>query len=141
MPPPPPAAAAARVRFAPVSRAKCVPQRADAGAYPVPNPESLVPALDVAELTGRWWISAGLNPLFDTFDCQQHFFAATGPGSIAAKINWRVQRPNGQFYERSDLQRFVQDPNLPAALYNHGNEVLHYQARGGGGEIGFRERV
>ncbi len=33
----------------------------------------------------------------------------------------------GQFYERSDLQRFVQDPELPAALYNHDNEVLHYQ--------------
>jgi len=42
-------------------------------------------------------------------------------------VNWRVQRPNGQFYERHDLQRFVQDEKQPSALYNHGNEVLHYQ--------------
>ena len=39
----------------------------------------------------------------------------------------RVARPNGQFYERHDLQRFVQDEAQPAVLLNHGNEMLHYQ--------------
>ena len=58
---------------------------------------------------------------------QVHYFTSPEPGKMYVKINWRVPRANGQFYERSDLQRFVQDPALPAALYNHGNEVLHYQ--------------
>ena len=64
---------------------------------------------------------------FDTFDCQVHYFTSPEPGKMFIKVNWRVQRPNGQFYERHDLQRFMQDPAQPAALYNHGNEVLHYQ--------------
>ena len=33
----------------------------------------------------------------------------------------------GQFYERSDLQRFVQSPTNPAILQNHDNAVLHYE--------------
>jgi violaxanthin de-epoxidase len=33
----------------------------------------------------------------------------------------------GQFYERSDLQRFVQDPGNPAQLLNHDNTMLHYE--------------
>ena len=38
-----------------------------------------------------------------------------------------MSRPNGQFYERTDLQRFVQEPAKPAMLLNHGNTVLHYE--------------
>lgn len=30
---------------------------------------------------------------------------------------------------RNTVQRFVQDPEKPAILYNHDNEYLHYQAR------------
>jgi violaxanthin de-epoxidase len=33
----------------------------------------------------------------------------------------------GQFYERSDLQRFVQNPANPAILLNHDNATLHYE--------------
>ena len=33
----------------------------------------------------------------------------------------------GQFYERSDLQRFIQSPSNPAILQNHDNVVLHYE--------------
>ena len=43
------------------------------------------------------------------------------------KINWRVARPNGQFYERSDIQTFYADENNSAVLHNNGNEYLHYQ--------------
>jgi violaxanthin de-epoxidase len=43
------------------------------------------------------------------------------------KINWRVNRPNGQFYERSDVQRFYQEPDGKAILHNNGNVMLHYQ--------------
>jgi len=110
-----------------VTQTKCVPQRVSEGLYPLPQPAGLVTALDVADLEGRWYISAGQNKLFDLFDCQVHYFTSPEPGKLFIRINWRVGRPNGQFYERSDLQRFVQDPLQPAALYNHGNEVLHYQ--------------
>lgn len=110
-----------------VTANKCVPQRVTDGAYPLPRPDALVQALDLSELEGRWYISAGLNPLFDTFPCQVHYFTSPEPGKMFIRINWRVNRPNGQFYERSDLQRFVQDPNMPGAIYNHDNEVLHYQ--------------
>lgn len=56
-----------------------------------------------------------------------HYFTAPEPGKMYAKLNWRVSRPNGQFYERSDIQTFEQDPNAPGILYNHDNEFLHYQ--------------
>jgi len=56
-----------------------------------------------------------------------HYFTAPEPGKFYAKLNWRVSRPNGQFYERSDVQTFEQDPNAPGILYNHDNEFLHYQ--------------
>jgi hypothetical protein len=58
---------------------------------------------------------------------QVHYFTAPEPGKMYAKLNWRVSRPNGQFYERSDIQTFEQDPNAPGILYNHDNEFLHYQ--------------
>jgi violaxanthin de-epoxidase len=64
-----------------VSGAGCVPQRADDGAYPVPPMDALDPAFDLAAFTGRWYITAGLNPLFDTFPCQEHFFGAPQPGA------------------------------------------------------------
>jgi violaxanthin de-epoxidase len=53
-----------------VTTKKCVPQRADNGAYPEPKADALVTAFDTTDMTGRWYISAGLNPLFDLFDCQ-----------------------------------------------------------------------
>ena len=43
------------------------------------------------------------------------------------KINWRVNRPNGQFYERNDVQSFYQEPDGKAILHNNGNVMLHYQ--------------
>ncbi len=44
------------------------------GVYPVPPECSLDRNFDFTKFTGRWYITAGLNPLFDTFDCQEHFF-------------------------------------------------------------------
>ncbi|KAF8070966.1 VDE1 [Scenedesmus sp. PABB004] len=110
-----------------VSDQKCVPQRADDGRYPVPPDCALDAGFDLGAFTGRWYITAGQNELFDTFDCQEHFFAVPSPGKLAAKINWRINKPNGDFIERSTIQTFVQDGAKPAVLYNHGNEYLHYQ--------------
>ena len=33
------------------------------------------------QLQGRWYITAGLNPLFDQFDCQEHYFGVPEPGA------------------------------------------------------------
>ena len=62
----------------------------------------------VAALQGRWYITAGLNPLFDTFDCQVHYFGVPEPGKLYGKINWRIPKGNADFIERSTVQTFDQ---------------------------------
>jgi len=126
-----------------LSAKKCVPQRPDKGLvpgdkkwdpvkgrYPVPPPESVSDDFEVSKMTGRWYITAGLNPLFDTFDCQVHFFEGMAPtekspGRLVGKINWRINEVDGEFISRSTVQSFVQAQ--PGLLLNHGNEYLHYQ--------------
>lgn len=115
-----------------VSQKKCVPQRVDEGLYPVPPDCALDNTFDLNNFQGRWYITAGLNPLFDTFDCQEHFFASPEPGRVFAKINWRIPMMDSltgdpDFVQRSTMQRFVQDTALPARLVNKDNEYLNYQ--------------
>jgi violaxanthin de-epoxidase len=69
----------------------------------------------------------GQNPLFDTFDCQVHFFTQPEPGKFFAKLNWRITEPDGEYFTRDALQEFVQDPKDPSHLINHDNEFLHYK--------------
>lgn len=59
-------------------------------------------------MQGRWFITAGLNPLFDTFDCQVHYFGVPEPGKLYGKINWRIPKANKDFIERSTVQTFDQ---------------------------------
>mmetsp|Transcript_2805 Transcript_2805/g.3907 ORF Transcript_2805/g.3907 Transcript_2805/m.3907 type:complete len:473 (-) Transcript_2805:34-1452(-) len=110
-----------------LSQKKCVPQKKDDNTYPVPPLESLAKSFDTSIFNGRWYISAGLNPLFDIFDCQVHFFTNPSPGQVYAKLNWRIEEPDGEFFTRDTVQRFIQDEKNPAILYNHDNEYLHYQ--------------
>ncbi|OUS44223.1 violaxanthin de-epoxidase precursor [Ostreococcus tauri] len=112
-----------------VTEKSCVAQRKDDGKYPVPPFDALADdfTIDTMVKEKRWYIVAGLNKDFDIFDCQEHFFDKGEDGKMYIKINWRVNRPNGQFYERSDVQRFYQDPDGKAILYNRGNVMLHYQ--------------
>jgi len=110
-----------------VSQKKCVPQRANDNSWPLLPGGSIVAKFDTAAFTGRWYISAGLNQIFDTFPCQVHFFEAPGPGLLYGKLNWRVLEPDGEFLEKQAVQRFVQDKEQPGILYNHDNEYLHYQ--------------
>ena len=112
-----------------VTEKSCVAQRKDEGLYPVPSFDALAKGftLDMMPKYKRWYIVAGLNKDFDTFDCQEHFFTKGEDGKMYIKINWRVSRPNGQFYERSDVQRFYQEPDGKAILHNNGNVMLHYQ--------------
>ncbi|CAN6227797.1 unnamed protein product [Urochloa humidicola] len=109
-----------------VSRKKCVPRKSDVGEFPVPDPSALVKNFNIADFNGKWYISSGLNPTFDTFDCQLHEFHVEGD-KLIANIAWRIRTPDSGFFTRSTVQRFVQDPSQPGILYNHDNEFLHYQ--------------
>lgn len=110
-----------------VSDMDCVPTKPDDGSYPVPPPEKLVAKFDTSLFNGRWYITAGQNPLFDIFPCQVHFFTEVSPGKFFGKLNWRIEEPDGEFFNRDALQRFVQDPSQPGHLINHDNEYLHYE--------------
>ncbi len=48
-----------------VSDMGCVPRQKDEGLYPEPDPSVLVPKFDTKLWNGRWYITAGQNPLFD----------------------------------------------------------------------------
>ncbi|QHN85406.1 hypothetical protein HN51_039802 [Arachis hypogaea] len=109
-----------------VSRKKCVPMKSDVGEFTAPNPDILVQNFNIADFTGKWFISSGLNPSFDTFDCQLHEFH-TEDNKLVGNLSWRVKTPDAGFLTRSTQQRFVQDPKYPGILYNHDNEYLHYQ--------------
>ena len=110
-----------------VSDMQCVPQKPDEGLYPELRDDQLVSQFDTKLWNGRWYITAGQNPLFDIFPCQVHFFTETSPGTFYGKLNWRIEEPDGEFFTRDALQQFVQDPKQPAHLVNHDNEYLHYK--------------
>lgn len=109
-----------------VSRKKCVPRKSDVGEFPVPDPAVLVENFNMADFSGKWFITSGLNPTFDTFDCQLHEFHIES-NKLVGNLSWRIKTPDTGFFTRSAVQRFVQDPVHPGILYNHDNEYLHYQ--------------
>ena len=110
-----------------VTQKKCVPQKQDENLFPLPAQESQVKSFDTSIWNGRWYISAGLNKIFDTFDCQVHFFTSPYPGKFYAKLFWRVNEPDGEFFTKNAVQRFIQDPKNPAHMINHDNDYLHYK--------------
>ncbi|CAK9137747.1 unnamed protein product [Ilex paraguariensis] len=109
-----------------VSRKKCVPRKSDVGEFPVPNLDLLVKNFNIRDFSGKWFITSGLNPTFDAFDCQLHEFH-TEADKLVGNLTWRIRTPDTGFFTRSAVQRFVQDPTHPGILYNHDNEYLHYQ--------------
>ena len=110
-----------------VSQKKCVPQKQDEGLYPIPPLSAQVKKFDTKIWDGKWYITAGLNKIFDTFDCQVHFFTSPYSGKFYAKLFWRIDEPDGEFFTKNAVQRFVQDPKNPAHMINHDNEYLHYK--------------
>lgn len=110
-----------------VSDMSCVPQKRDEGFYPEPTHEQMVSDFKTNFFDGRLYITAGLNPLFDIFPCQVHFFTETSPGSFFGKLNWDIVEPDGELFTRDAVQQFVQDPKESAHLINHDNEYLHYK--------------
>ncbi|XP_050225339.1 violaxanthin de-epoxidase, chloroplastic [Mercurialis annua] len=109
-----------------VSRKKCVPQKSDVGEFPVPDPAALVKNFNISDVTGKWFITSGLNPTFDVFDCQLHEFHMES-NKLVGNLTWRIRTPDSGFFTRTAVQKFVQDPENPGILYNHDNEFLHYQ--------------
>ncbi|XP_078447174.1 non-photochemical quenching 1 [Wolffia australiana] len=109
-----------------VSRKKCVPRKSDVGEFPIPDSSALVKKFDISDFNGKWFISSGLNPIFDAFDCQLHEFHVESD-RLVGNITWRIRTLDGGFFTRSAVQKFVQDPSQPGILYNHDNEYLHYQ--------------
>ena len=112
-----------------VTDKKCVPQRQDDGSWPVPREDALVTSFSPEKFTGPWYISAGLNTAFDTFDCQLHKFESPADNKLVGNLQWRIKDPvaGTNFVTRYTVQEFVQDPKVPGILYNHDNEFLHYQ--------------
>ncbi|KAL4587340.1 hypothetical protein LXL04_000209 [Taraxacum kok-saghyz] len=106
-----------------VSRNKCVPRKSDVGEFPVPDTNAVVQNFNIKDFSGKWYITSGLNPTFDTFDCQLHEFHMENE-KLVGNLTWRIKTPDGGFFTRSAVQTFVQDPNLPGALYNHDNEYI-----------------
>lgn len=109
-----------------VSRKKCVPRKSDVGEFPAPNPADLVQNFNMNDFNGKWFITSGLNPTFDAFDCQVHEFH-TESDKLVGNLSWRIRTPDTGFFTRLAVQKFVQDPKYPGILYNHDNEFLHYQ--------------
>ncbi|XP_052189384.1 violaxanthin de-epoxidase, chloroplastic isoform X2 [Diospyros lotus] len=109
-----------------VSRKKCVPRKSDLGDFPIPDPSGMVGNFNMKDFSGKWFITSGLNPTFDTFNCQLHEFHVES-NKLVGNLTWRIRTPDGGFFTRSTVQRFVQDPTQPGILYNHDNEYLHYQ--------------
>jgi len=112
-----------------VSQKQCVPQRQDDGSYPVPKSSALAKKFSPEVLEGDWYISAGLNPAFDLFDCQLHKFNVPASNKLVGNLQWRIKDPiaGTNFVTRYTVQEFVQDPEESAIMYNHDNEFLHYQ--------------
>eukprot|EP00232_Nephroselmis_pyriformis_P028863 CAMPEP_0182857786 /NCGR_PEP_ID=MMETSP0034_2-20130328/3249_1 /TAXON_ID=156128 /ORGANISM="Nephroselmis pyriformis, Strain CCMP717" /LENGTH=515 /DNA_ID=CAMNT_0024989063 /DNA_START=126 /DNA_END=1673 /DNA_ORIENTATION=- len=102
---------------------KCVPKIEDDGSYPAPPDTAIVKSFDLDKFKGRWYITAGLNKLFDAFDCQEHFFTVPEPGTLYGQINWRVKRDEvGHFLPRTVYQKFYQNPSNPGKLQLDGSQ-------------------
>ncbi|GMI22995.1 hypothetical protein TeGR_g7598 [Tetraparma gracilis] len=105
-----------------LSDKNCVPQRPDDGSYPVPAAASFLSKFDPSFFSGRLYITAGQNKLFDVFPCQVHFFESTSPTSFLGKLKWSITEPDGEFFSRDAVQAFKQDKEQPAHFLNHDNE-------------------
>ena len=71
----------------------------------VPDPAILVKNFNVVDFVGKWFITSGLNPTFNTFDCQLHKFH-TESKKLVGNLSWRIRTPDTGFFTRSTVQRF-----------------------------------
>jgi len=90
-------------------------------------PQVVVSEFPTSFFNGKYYITAGQNALFDIFPCQVHFFTETSPGKFFGKLNWRIEEPDGEEFNREAVQEFVQDKRLGGHMMNYDNEYLHYK--------------
>ncbi|EOD38154.1 hypothetical protein EMIHUDRAFT_200654 [Emiliania huxleyi CCMP1516] len=116
-----------------ISDHHCVPQRRQRCAVP----RNTLPALELAAFEGDWWVTRGLNPIFDCFDCQRHTFslgAAGEPKRLHGALRYSVKRdlhcsfPQRCEYVRREVNQSFAQSNATGHLANHGNPPaqLHY---------------
>ena len=94
-----------------VTDKKCVPQKQDDGSYPVPMASALASGFKPSVLEGDWYISAGLNPAFDIFDCQLHRFETPSPTKLVGNLQARAAP-----FMRRNLPPLLPLPPLPLPL-------------------------
>ena len=121
-----------------ISEHHCIPQTHQ--KCPLPRTAGLVRDFDLTSaLTGVWYITRGLNPHFDCFDCQVHNFTyepAIAPAGkplhgdlkYNVKVDLNCTGSDCSYLAREVFQSFGQDPNVAAHLENHNNSLaeLHY---------------
>lgn len=117
-----------------ISLHHCVPQTKQQCA----TPSNTLKRMDLATLSGEWYITRGWNPLFDCFDCQHHKFTLGAPTEhkpLHGDLKYRVKMdlecayPNCTYLQREVFQSFAQpDPDMLGHLTNHNNSLaeLHY---------------
>ena len=49
-------------------------------------------------------------------DVQEHYFQNPEPGKLYGNIQWRINKPDGDFSERSTVQRFLQKVRCKVVL-------------------------
>ncbi|CAM9804643.1 unnamed protein product [Phaeothamnion confervicola] len=130
----------------------CVPQRRDIGRHMLPDPAALPATFEPERFSGEWFITHGLNGVFDCFDCQRHIVRGE-PGKMVVDVEYRVARTAGGSssladavfgagggggtgagegaedaegtFTRSLRQTFLQDPEHPGVLQAADNGYLH----------------
>ena len=91
------------------------------------------------DLTGVWYITRGLNSLFDCFDCQVHNFSYNpevepytkplhGDLKYNVKVNLNCTGDDCKYLPREVFQSFSQDTQNPGHLMNYNNTLaeMHY---------------
>lgn len=118
-----------------ISEHHCIPQTTKK-CYK-PREDSLVKNFSLSDMVGKWYITRGLNKLFDCFDCQVHTFRYNPKTSqvkpLVGDLKYNVKvdlncSANCTYLPRQVFQNFSQDKQIPGHLMNHNNSLaeMHY---------------
>jgi hypothetical protein len=84
-----------------ISEKKCIPQRSEDTSALIPTPSALTDNFTHLErYSGNWYITHGLNPIFDCFDCQKHIVTGTG-SQLILDVQYEV-RPQSSSSSAND---------------------------------------
>mmetsp|Transcript_40244 Transcript_40244/g.84399 ORF Transcript_40244/g.84399 Transcript_40244/m.84399 type:complete len:280 (-) Transcript_40244:433-1272(-) len=108
-----------------ISDYHCVPQT----RMTCSQPSQVADSFRLEEFVGKWYITRGLNPLFDCFDCQVHRFDLNrtllkplrADMRYLVKEDLKCMHPDCTYLPRRVHQAFVGDTSENAHLINHNN--------------------